>query len=68
MLSPEAWVALALIAYNTYRTERNGKETAKVHTLVNEHATVQDERIDQLAGKLQASGVTVPDRPKVGEG
>jgi len=71
MLSPEAWVGVAILAYNAIATTRNGRvgrttsaKVTDVHELVNGTATAQDQHIEQLAGALQAAGVDVPPRPK----
>lgn len=82
MLSVEAWVAVAAIAYNTYLTQRNGQKSdevrevgrrnagaiSEVHELVNDAATKQNKRIDQLTDTLVDADVDVPHRPANGHG
>jgi hypothetical protein len=54
--------AFVTLIYNLKQARRNHDEIVRVHQLVNDRATKQDNRIDQLTQSLQTSDTAVPPR------
>jgi hypothetical protein len=57
---------LIILLFNYLQGKGNRAKIGEVHELVNDRATRQDDRIDQLTDALQDSDTAVPDRPNGG--
>lgn len=51
------------LLFNVIQGNGNRNRIGEVHELVNDRASKQDDRIDQLTDALQDSDTEVPDRP-----
>jgi hypothetical protein len=51
------------LLFNVIQGKGNRNRIGEVHELVNDRATKQDDRIDQLTDALSDSDTAIPDRP-----